>query len=370
MLIGLVLLLLTLGIIMLASTSGAQAESQFGDALFYVRRQALWLLLSGIAAFVCARIDYQLWKRFAVPLMIFCWILLIMAVIPGVGVSVKGSSRWLRFGPVNLQPSELAKFAITIAMAWWLSRTQRRVTEFKKGFLVPLGGLALTLMLIFIEPDFGTTLLLGVVGMVLMFVAGVRISYLAVVSFLGLSGFFVAIMHNEERMRRIIAFLNPDKYAQDEAFQLLNAIYAFVVGGAWGVGLGQSIQKRFYLPEAHTDFIYAIIGEELGIVGSVGIILVFVAIFLCGIRISMNAPDTFAKLISLGFTMVITLQATLNMGVVTGCLPTKGLPLPFISFGGSSLIISMAMIGVMVNIARQSGGGVIEKTVKDKGHWF
>ncbi|NCC52723.1 MAG: putative lipid II flippase FtsW [Spartobacteria bacterium] len=370
MLIGLVLLLLTLGIIMLASTSGAQAELTYGDASYFLRRQAVWLLLASIAAFACARIDYHLWRDISLPLMIFCWILLVMTLIPGVGVYMNGSRRWLRFGVINIQSSELAKFATTMVLAWWLARNQRRITEFRKGFLYPLTGLGITLLLIFAEPDFGTTMLVAAVGLVIFFAAGVRISYLAIVSVAGLGAFIIAIMHNEVRMRRIIAFLNPDKYAQDEAFQLLNAIYAFVSGGASGVGLGQSLQKRFYLPEAHTDFIFAIIGEELGVTVSIGVIVAFVCIFFCGIHISMHASDTFGRLASLGFTMMITLQATLNIAVVTGCLPTKGLPLPFISFGGSSLVISMAMIGVLINIARQSGGETLEKSVKDKGHRF
>jgi cell division protein FtsW len=196
---------------------------------------------------------------------------------------------------------------------------------------------------------------MGLVGMGIMFIGGTRIGYLAIAAALGCSGFLLAIMQSPERMRRIFAFLNPDKYAQDEAFQLLNAIYAFVIGGGSGVGLGASLQKHFYLPEAHTDFIFAIVGEELGIGASVGVVLLFLGFLFCGLRISLRAVDAFGRLVAFGITSMITLQAAINIGVVTGCLPTKGLPLPFISFGGTSIAVSLLMVGVLVNIALQAG---------------
>jgi cell division protein FtsW len=273
----------------------------------------------------------------------------------------------LRFGPINVQPSELAKFATILLLSWWMGRAQRRAGEFRMGLLVPIILLGLIAGLIFIEPDFGTTLLIGCVGMVIMFVGGTRVGYLVIAAVGGGAVFLLAILQNEERMRRIFAFLNPDKYAQDEAFQLLNAIYAFVVGGGAGVGLGGSLQKQFYLPEAHTDFIFAIVGEELGLAASLGVVVLFLGFFMCGLWISLRAPDTFGRLVAFGITSMITLQAAINIGVVTGCLPTKGLPLPFISFGGTSIAITLAMVGVLVNIALQ-GGGEVRGAIRDKGH--
>jgi cell division protein FtsW len=372
MLLGAVLVLLTLGIVMLASTSSVQGESQFGDALYFVKRQALWLVLGFIGMMVTAHIPYDWWKRLAVPLAVATVLLLAAVLVPGIGTSIKGSRRWLRLGSLSFQPSELAKLGTIVLLAWWMARIQRHADELWKGMIVPLGILGVNLLLIFIEPDFGTTLLIATVGMAMMFVAGVKFSYLLVAALAGLTGFFLAVMRNAERMRRIIAFLNPEKYARHEAYQLWNAIYAFVIGGGTGVGLGQSLQKRFYLPEAHTDFIFAIIGEELGLAASLLVVVLFLAILICGIRISLHAPDGFSRLLGFGLTLMITLQAVINIAVVTGCMPTKGLPLPFISFGGSSMIISMAMIGILINIGRAgiTDEDIERRAIKDRGHWF
>jgi cell division protein FtsW len=258
-------------------------------------------------------------------------------------------------GPMTFQPSELAKLSVIILLAWYMARTQRGVREFGRGLFVPLCLLGGVAILILAAPDFGTTMLVGAVGMLIMFAGGTRAGYLSVTAALGGLGFIFLIMQDTVRMRRVLAFLDPDKYAQDEAFQLLSAIYAFVIGGARGVGLGQSIQKRFYLPESHTDFIFAIIGEELGVVASISVVLLFGVLFGCGMFIALRTTDLFGKLLALGITLMITLQASLNMAVVTGLVPTKGLPLPFISYGGSSIVITMIMVGILVNIALNNG---------------
>ncbi|MFH0909040.1 MAG: putative lipid II flippase FtsW [bacterium] len=370
-LIGIVLLLVALGIVMLASTSAVRGETIHHDANYFLKRQGVALIIGFIGAVFASRFDYHCWRTLAVFIGIVSVVLLVMAVTPGVGLNIKGSSRWLRMGPFNVQPSELAKFSSIILLAWWMSRIQRRADDFKVGLLVPLMLLGLLTGLIFIEPDFGTTLLMGLVGMSIMFIGGTRIGYLVIAAALGGSGFVLAIMQSPERMRRIFAFLDPDKYALDEAFQLLQAIYAFVVGGGRGAGLGASLQKQFYLPEAHTDFIFAIIGEELGIVASLGVVILFLGFLFCGLRISLRAVDSFGRLVAFGITAMITLQAAINIGVVTGCLPTKGLPLPFISFGGTSIAVSLLMVGVLVNIALQAGSEREDDdipVIRDKGH--
>ena len=371
--LGSVLILLTLGVVMLASTSSIRAESVFGDPLFYLKKQLMWLGVAAVGCAVISRVDYHVWRRAVLPLGILCVVLLIMTLIPNVGVIVNGSRRWLRFGIMNFQPSELAKLSTVVLLAWWMARVQRRAYEFKLGLIIPLGCLGIILLLIFVEPDFGTTMLIALTGMTLMYVGGTRFSYLLIAGLMGFILFTLAVMQDAERMRRIIAFLNPEKYAQDEAFQLLNAIYAFVVGGGPGVGLGQSMQKHFYLPEAHTDFIFAIVGEELGLAASMGVVAMFLLFFICGVRISFRAPDKFGRLLGLGLTLIISLQALINIGVVTGSLPTKGLPLPFISFGGSSMLVSLAMVGILVNIARQIGTTPADEDahyIKDSKHWF
>jgi len=212
-----------------------------------------------------------------------------------------------------------------------------------------------------------------VVGLAILYVGGTRTAYLAVFALVGFSGFVVAVIRDPVRMNRIMAFLNPEQYAQTYSFQLLSAINAFIAGGPMGVGLGGSIQKHYYLPEAHTDFIFAIIGEELGVAATLAIVLMFTGLFVCGLRISLRAPDTFGRILAFGITLMITLQAVINMGVVIGLLPTKGLPLPFISAGGSSLMISLLEIGVLYNIALHARGRAADsktKAIKDRVHQF
>ncbi|HMP89810.1 MAG TPA: putative lipid II flippase FtsW [Kiritimatiellia bacterium] len=359
--IAIVLILVALGLIMLASTSYVQADASYRDSAYFVKRQLVALVVGLVAFFTCLRIPYHHWKVLAPFIAVSVIILLVMAVTPGVGITVKGSSRWLKLGPVTIQPSELAKFAVIITLSVWLCLVQRTVGTFKNGLLIPGGILAIFAGLIFIEPDFGTTMLIGMVGLSIMFVAGARISYLSIVTVLGLSGFIFAVFKNEVRMRRILAFLNPEKYAQNEAFQLLHAIYAFVLGGFSGAGFGESLQKRFYLPEAHTDFIFAIMGEELGILASLGVVLLFAAFFGFGLFISFRTSDIFGRLVAFGITLMISLQAAINIAVVTGCMPTKGLPLPFISYGGTSLVVTLAMVGVLVNVAFHASEDLVSR---------
>ena len=350
-LVGVTLILTTLGFIMLASTSSAHALLQTGDAHFYVKRQALALALALVMGYCATRIDYDIWQRVAIPLALITIVLLILALTPVVGVRVGGSNRWVRFGPFNFQPSELGKLSAIILMAWYMARSQRVVKSLGRGLLLPLIILGSIIGLIFIAPDFGTTMLVGVVGMAIMFAGGSRISYLAVTAAIGLCSFVLAVMHDPVRMRRVIAFRDPEQYAAAEGYQLLNAIYAFVIGGASGVGLGQSVQKRFYLPESHTDFIFAIIGEELGLIASLSVVLLFGVFFVAGMRVAMATKDQFGRLLALGITLMITLQGAFNIAVVTGAVPTKGLPLPFISYGGSSILLSFIMVGILVNVA-------------------
>lgn len=373
LLLAAVLVLATLGLVMLASTSGIKAQEDLGNPYYYLQRQVLWLILALVCGYICARvIDYHYFEKLSIPLAIGTAVLLVMVFLPGIGSTVKGSTRWLKLGPVNFQPSELAKLSAVVWVAWWMSRYQRQVCSFKKGFLIPIAFPMLLAALILVEPDFGTTMLIAAVVIVLVFLGGAQISYLSVVSVLGIVGIALAVMENDVRRRRIMAFLNPDAYAKDEAFQLIQAKYAFISGGELGVGLGESLQKRFYLPEAHTDFIFAIIGEELGMIATVGVVLLYFLIFACGLYIGYKAKDLFGKLLGLGITLLISLQACANIGVVTGCLPTKGIALPLISFGGSSLVMTFAMIGILINIASQAGEQEENGNkgfIKNKTHW-
>jgi len=342
------------GLVMLGSTSGPHGERLFGNSNYFVHRQMIWLVAGLLAAVAGARTDYHRWLKMAWPIYVAALVLLVLVYIPGIGLNLKGSHRWIRL-PMGLtfQPSELAKFAVIVMMASWFGTRRREREGFKHGILLPgaiLGGM---LLLIVFETDFGATILIGATGGFMMFVAGAPFLYLLPFGVVAVGGLGWMISQNPQRMARIMAFLEPQKYAGREAYQLINALYAFVSGGARGVGLGESLQKHFYLPEAHTDFIFAIIGEELGIGASLSVVALYVTFLLCGLRISGRAPDTGGRLMACGITMIVSLQAAINIGVVTGRLPTKGLPLPFISFGGTSLVVLLFMVGVMLNIASQ-----------------
>lgn len=368
-----VFILLGIGIIMLASTSAIKALALYGDAHYFVKRQGIWLALAVIIGFFASQIDYHRWRPLALPLLIVTVTLLVLVLIPGIGSKIGGSRRWLHFSGLTFQPSELGKLALIFGVAWWMAREQRRIREFGRGALAPVILMCLILGPVFKEPDYGTTFLCAAVGLLIIFLGGAPLPYLGIFSALGLTGFAVAVMHNPLRMNRMLAFLEPDKYAQTSAYQLNKSIDAFIAGGGTGVGLGESVQKHFYLPEAHTDFIFAIIGEELGVAATLLVLLLFAGFFYCGWRISWRAPDIFGRLLAFGLSLMIALQAMFNIAVVTGCMPTKGLALPFISYGGSSLIVSMFAVGVLVNIARHVGEPNKDediRVVKDRLHQF
>lgn len=348
------LILCTLGIVMLASTSGVRAAEDYKDPHYFLKKQALWLLLGLFAASVMRFIDYRVWRRVLGPLAGVTLLLLVLVFVPPLGTRALGARRWVHFAGMSFQPSELAKLTVIVGMAWYLSRYQRLAATFWRGLAVPLAALGPFLLLILVEPDFGTTMLIGAVAMAIMFMGGVRLMYLIVSGVAGFVGLVYLIMQNPERLDRLLSFLHPEEHAQDGGFQLMQSLYAFIGGGALGRGLGQSMQKHHYLPEAHTDFILAIIGEELGVTATVSIVLLYLALFICGLRISTRAPDPFGRLTAFGLTLMLTMQAVINIGVVTGCMPTKGLALPFISFGGSSMLMSFVMAGILLNIASQA----------------
>lgn len=345
--IAIVLILVTLGVVMLASASSAKYE----DSTYFWRRQLIWLALSFCAACLAARFDYRLYQKLAIPFAVVSVVLLVMVRIPGIGTMINGSWRWLRVGPLTIQPSEISKLAMIMLFAWWLARSQRRIDELKRGILIPFGMLACFALPIIVEPDFGTTMLVSFVAVFMMFLGGAAIAPLLATGLCGLLGVVILIFQNPERMSRILAFLDPQKYEQDKAWQLINSLRAFASGELFGVGFGNSMQKYHYLPEAHTDFIFPIIGEELGLVASLVVLLMYAILFLFGLRIAFSARDDFGRFLAFGTTLMISMQALINFAVVTGCVPTKGLALPFISYGGSSLVISGLMVGILLNIA-------------------
>ncbi len=340
--------LVGLGLVVLASASTDRAQTLHGDSFFLLKRQMAWMGLGAVAMLVCARIDYRRWRALAWPLAIGTAGLLVLVLV--IGPEIGGSRRWLRlpFGIMNFQPSELAKMSMVVLLAHWLGRRPWRMAAFRHGVLGPGSIIGAACLLILAEPDFGSTLLLAMVGGCLLFVGGTLKRWLVAAAGLGggLLGLFLRF--DERRWERILAWIWPDRYLA-KSYQLREAIKAFVLGGL-GVNLGGGMAKHGYLPEVHTDFIFAIAGEELGLWGSLGIVALFAALIVYGCWISLRAPDLFGRYLALGITLTIGLQAILNMAVVTGCLPTKGITLPFFSYGGSSLFFTLAQCGILLNI--------------------
>jgi cell division protein FtsW len=343
--------LLAIGVVMLASTSSVRAAASFRDPYFFLKRQVAWMAIGIGVGLVLRRFDYHWWKRLAVPLSVISVVSLVLVRIPHIGVKVGGSWRWLRAGPITVQPSELAKIVLVIFLAWWLTKRNCRVQKFRDGILIPLGAIGLVMGLLILEPDFGTLILCGMAGMAVVFVGGANWKHLVGLGLVGAVPLGLFVAHDPVRLTRILAFLWPEKYPE-VAYHLQQSKVAFIRGELFGVGLGNSIQKQFYLPEAHTDFILAIVGEEKGLLATGIVVLLFIGLLVCGLIISSKAPDPFGRLLGFGLTTMLALQAAMNVAVVTGSMPTKGLPLPFISYGGSSMVASLAMVCILLNIAR------------------
>ena len=351
--------LIALGLVMLSSTA-AFAPGNHGDQLFFLKRQAMWLGIAVVICSVAACTDYHLLGRFWWLLFIVAFALLLLCFVPGIQERVKGAARWIKFGPFRMQPSELAKLALVVALAWWFARDEENALGFWKGFVLPLVALTVVAVPIALEVDMGTTALLGATTFILMFVAGTRWRYLLPMVGVGIAGLSFAISRMPERMGRVLAFMNPEKYP-DDAYQQLQGLIALGSGGVEGLGLGNGRQKMAFLPEAHTDFILNVMGEELGLRVTLLIVFGFIVIVMCGAMISLRARDRFGMLLGFGIVILIALQAAVNIGVTTMVLPNKGFPLPFISHGGSNLAFCLLGIGILINIYRQ---GLTEKEEK------
>lgn len=350
--VALVLMLLACGVLMTYSASVFYAQDVFGDRLYFFRRELLW-----VAAGVCAGVlawwtPYTWLQRGSGVLLLVSVALLGIVLVPGVGRTVNNATRWLSFGGLTFQPSELAKYAVIIFVADYLSRQRRHVQRFVRGVCIPLGISAVPLVLIALEPDLGTPIVIGVALLAVMYVAGTRVMHLAVLGALAVPLVIFEIIKSPARLGRIMTFLNPDADPQRTGFQIRQSLIAIGSGRLNGVGLGMSVQKKHYLPEAHTDFIFAIVGEELGFVGAAGLVLLFMALFYVMYRLTRQIEDMFGHLVATGIMTLLSLQCIVNIGVVTGCLPTKGMALPFISYGGSGMVMALAACGLLLNIVR------------------
>jgi cell division protein FtsW len=351
-----VLGLLVIGIIMLFSTS-AFAHNSHGDVYFFIKRQAIWFGIGLVACTFVALIDYHFWQRTWWLWLALALVALILCYIPHLGMRINGSRRWVGFGQFTFQPSELAKIAALFFLAAWFSRYENAGNNWLYGFVLPLAIIGLLAVLVLGEVDLGTTALLGTSAFVVMFVAGANPLWLGIISFAGIGALLVVATQISQRMGRLSAFLHPQSTKDDAGLQQMQALIAWGSGGMDGLGLGNGRQKMLYLPYAHTDFIFPIIGEELGLRFSLLVVFLFVVIIVCGIMIALHAKDRFGLLLGCGVVSLLALQAAVNIGVATSLLPNKGLPLPFISYGGSNLVACMFGVGLLLNIYRQ---GVLE----------
>ena len=352
-----VLFLVGIGIVMVYSASSALAMKKFGSDFYFLKKQAIFALI-GICALVIGRhVPYRLYRSLAYPLLAMALMLLVAVLVSPLGVTAGGSSRWLGLGPLRFQPSEFARFALIVYLAYSLEKKADRIKDFSIGFVPHVVVLGAVAVLILKQPDFGSVAILAVLTWLMMFVGGVRMLYLgSSCLLLGVAGgYFITLAGY--RMRRLLSFLDPWQYSADAGYQIVHSLMAFGSGGWWGAGIGKGYQKLFYLPEPHTDFIFSVIGEELGLIGVLVIILLYLMIIWKGIRIARQARDLFGGYLAIGLTAALGLQICINMGVTLGLLPTKGLTLPFLSYGGTSLVLNMATIGILMNIGAAGSAG-------------
>jgi len=346
------ILLLAIGVVMIYSSSSIFAYEAYGDSAYFLKRHLLFMLIGFIFSAFFMSFDYARIRRFSKPFLLASAGLLMLVLIPGIGNAVGGARRWINIGFINFQPSEIAKMALIFYAADILSRKQSDITNFIYGFLPLMLVLASCVFLILLEPDLGTAVAIGILICAMIFIAGARIKHLLAISLPALPLLAVLIIMKPYRLKRIFAFINPWADPKGVGYQIIQSFIALGSGGLFGVGLGCSKQKLFYLPEAHTDFIFSIIGEELGLLGVAIVIFLFIIFVYLGTHIAYKARDLYGQLLAFGLVAMIALQVMVNVAAVTGTIPTKGLPLPFISYGGSSLVYSMVSVALLLNIAR------------------
>lgn len=351
-LVGAVLALCAFGVVMVFSSGAVFAAKKYGDSTYFLKRELIYATLGLVAMSLASRIDYATYRKYAYPLL-FVSILCLAAVLK-IGSRAGGAIRWFRLGPLSFQPGEMAKFALCVYLAALLARQAEKVKVFSVGFLPPLVVTGLMMGLLLKQPDLGTAVIFGVVALGLLCVAGTRASYLVLAVLVAAPAGWKFIVSTPFRMKRMLAFLDPWAFRRDVGYQITESLISVGSGGVTGLGLGDGRQKLFFLPEAHTDFILSIVGEELGLLGILGVVAAFTVLVWRGLRAAFRARDVFGCYLAFGITAMFGLQALVNIGVVLGSLPTKGLPLPFISYGGTSLVVSLFMAGVLANISARN----------------
>lgn len=353
-LLTLILLLLVIGVMMVYSSSYIWAEYKYADSLYFLKRQLLFAGVGVAGMIFFMYIPYSNWAKYAKIILLTCFALLLLVLIPGVGLTRGGAQSWIGVGAFSIQPSEFMKLGLIIFLSVFLSTNQKYITSFKKGFFPALILVFTAFGLIMLQPDLGTGMVLVLTCMIMIFVSGARISHFVGLGVLGLIGFALLIISAPYRISRITAFLNPWEDPLGDGFQIIQSLYAIGPGGLMGVGLGNSLQKYFYLPEPQTDFIFAILGEELGFIGGTILLILFVLLFWRGVRVAIEAPDSFGRFLALGIVSMLTIQVMINISVVIGLIPVTGITLPFLSYGGSSLTLTLCSVGILLNISRSA----------------
>jgi cell division protein FtsW len=351
-LVGAVLALAAFGVVMVYSSGAVFAAKKYGDATYFLKRELVYAILGLFALSFATRLDYSIYRKLAYPLLFVS--LGLLAAVLKLGSRAGGAVRWFRAGPLSFQPGELAKLALCVYLAYLLARKAEKVKVFSVGFLPPLLVTGLMMVLLLKQPDFGTAAIFGAVALLMLFVAGTRTSYLILAVLVAAPAGWQFIVSTPFRMRRMLAFLDPWAFRRDVGYQITESLISVGSGGVTGLGLGDGRQKLFFLPEAHTDFILSIVGEELGLCGILFVVGAFGVLVWRGYRTAFRARDVFGAYLAFGITTMFGLQALVNIGVVLGSLPTKGLPLPFISYGGTSLLMSLFAAGVLANISARN----------------
>ena len=346
-----VLFLVGIGIGMVYSASSALALRGFGSEYYFLKRQGIFAAFGILALVFCGHIPLKIYRIFTYPVLLISFMLLILIHIKGFGITAGGATRWLHLGIINFQPTEIARLALVLYLAYSLSKKQKLIKEFSVGFLPHLIMLCFFVVLLIIQPDFGSVIIFGAITWIMMFVGGVSLKHLFFFLVSGLPIIYYFILNAEYRLKRLLSFLDPWQYPADSGYQIVHSLMAFGSGGITGAGIGNSYQKLFFLPEPHTDFIFSVIGEEAGLWGVMVLFILYGIILWRGISIARNAEDSFGALTAIGITTALGLQICINMGVAVGLLPTKGLTLPFLSYGGTSLLVNMASVGILINIA-------------------
>ncbi|MCM8812225.1 MAG: putative lipid II flippase FtsW [Candidatus Omnitrophica bacterium] len=357
-------LLVVTGVIMVYSTSAIYAKEVYEDAGFFLRRHLMYLCVGLFLSGWILTLDPQQIRKAAKPLLLVSLLLLLAVLVPGIGAKVSGARRWFRLGPVSIQPSEIAQLAVLIYLADVLNRKRAHLGDFFQGVLPPLLVLGSVVCLILAEPDLGTAVAIGFVALVLLFIAGAEGKALASLALMAVPVVAGLIALKPYRIRRIVAYLNPWADPEGAGFQLIQSLVALGSGGVAGVGLGESKQKLFYLPAAHTDFIFSVLGEELGLLGVTAVILLMAAFVWFGIRLASRAPDTFGAFTGYGIVFLLAFEALVHIGVATGAIPTKGLPFPFISYGGSALVVNLVSVAILLNVSRPQPAVIPKGPVK------